>query len=375
MKFSGSLSSLPFSKDDVDQKYSGAGTMERANQVMAVCSYVLCSVSMVLTNKAISVSLDPVVRERMPQISVIAFQCFVAVVFVEIAKYRKMVEYPDFDWAVAKAWLPLNILFVLMLCTGFLSLVHNNVPMVTVCKNLTNLVTIAGDFWFFGESAGPLTIVAVIVMVSGAVFAGYNDLGFSMIGYFWMIANCLSTSGYVLYMRFASTNIKLPKFGMVFYNNLSMAILMPLIVIMGEVPALMDPEIMTPYFITANCAAGFLGFYLNFASLWAVSVTSASTYAIVGSLNKVPITILGFFLFDAPLTNDGVWGIVIATLGGFVYAYSKFREAAAKRKAKDSNQSLPSTNTPSSPKAGGGGGMGSTGLTQTTAAQKQGVLQ
>ena len=328
--------------------------MERANQIMAICSYVICSVAMVLTNKAISVSLDPVVRERMPQISVIAFQCFVAVVLVEIAKYRKMVEYPEFDWTTAKSWMPLNILFVLMLCTGFLSLVYNNVPMVTVCKNLTNLVTIAGDFWFFGESAGVLTIVAVMVMVSGAVFAGYNDLGFSMIGYFWMVANCLSTSGYVLYMRFASTTIKLPKFGMVFYNNLlSMAILAPLIVMMGELPALMDPEIMTPSFIAANCAAGFLGFYLNFASLWAVSTTSASTYAIMGSLNKVPITILGFFLFDAPLTQDGVWGIIIATVGGFVYAYSKFRESIAKRKAKDSNQSLATTGTPSSPRVGG----------------------
>ena len=39
-------------------------------------------------------------------------------------------------------------------------------------------------------------------------------------------------------------------------------------------------------------------------------------------------------------------------MGGFVYAYSKFKEAAAKRKAKDSNQSLNSTSTPSSPKMG-----------------------
>ena len=341
MKFSGSQSSLPITREDGEDKYTGAGTIERANQLMAVCSYVFCSVSMVLTNKAISVSLDPVVRERMPQISVIAFQCLVAVILVEAAKWRKVVEYPAFDWATAQSWAPLNILFVLMLCTGFLSLVHNNVPMVTVCKNLTNLVTIAGDFWFFGEAAGTLTIVAVMVMVFGAMFAGYNDLGFSWVGYFWMVANCLSTSGYVLYMRFASTTIKLPKFGMVFYNNLlSMCILIPLIVAMGEVPALFDPEIMTPQFIVANCAAGFLGFYLNFASLWAVSVTSASTYAIVGSLNKVPITILGFFVFDAPLTSDGVWGVVIATLGGFVYAYSKFTEAAAKKKAKDSSATL-----------------------------------
>ena len=145
----------------------------------------------------------------------------------------------------------------------------------------------------------------------------------------------MSTSGYVLYMRFASTTIKLPKFGMVFYNNLlSMFILSPLIIIMGELPALMDPEIMTPSFIVANVAAGFLGFYLNFASLWCVSSTSATTYAIFGSLNKVPITVLGFFLFDAALTTAGVWGVCIATCGGSCMRIAR-SESSLKQKAKE----------------------------------------
>lgn len=341
-----SCASLPFLSGDGSEVSSPKGQAEKmsekTNALLSILMYVCCSVSMVLVNKCISVSLEPEVRARMPQISVIAFQCFVAVVLVEVAKAYKFVDYPAFDMKTAKAWLPLNVLFVSMLCTGFLSLVYNNVPMVTVCKNLANFFTILGDFWFFGERVSQLTITAVAVMTSGAIYAGFNDLGFSAVGYMWMLLNCISTSGYVLYMRFASTTIKLPKFGMVFYNNLlSMFILSPLIIIMGELPALMDPEIMTPSFIVANVAAGFLGFYLNFASLWCVSSTSATTYAIFGSLNKVPITVLGFFLFDAALTTEGVWGVVIATAGGFLYAYSKIKESGVK-KAKNSNASLAS---------------------------------
>lgn len=340
-----SCASLPFFSGDSEvstPKGQAEKMSEKTNALLSILMYVCCSVSMVLVNKCISVSLEPEVRARMPQISVIAFQCFVAVVLVEVAKAYKFVDYPAFDMKTAKAWLPLNVLFVSMLCTGFLSLVYNNVPMVTVCKNLANFFTILGDFWFFGERVSQLTITAVAVMTSGAIYAGFNDLGFSAVGYMWMLLNCISTSGYVLYMRFASTTIKLPKFGMVFYNNLlSMFILSPLIIIMGELPALMDPEIMTPSFIVANVAAGFLGFYLNFASLWCVSSTSATTYAIFGSLNKVPITVLGFFLFDAALTTEGVWGVVIATAGGFLYAYSKIKESGVK-KAKNSNASLAS---------------------------------
>jgi hypothetical protein len=75
------------------------------------------------------------------------------------------------------------------------------------------------------------------------------------------------------------------RFGMVYYNNIiSAALLIPFCVMNGDLNALYDPEIMTREFIFWNCVAGFLGFYLNFASLWCVGATSATTYAIVGKL-------------------------------------------------------------------------------------------
>lgn len=46
--------------------------------------------------------------------------------------------------------------------------------------------------------------------------------------------------------------------------------------------AFLDPKVMTTEFIFWNCVAGFLGFALNFASLWCVSATSATTYAVIG---------------------------------------------------------------------------------------------
>jgi GDP-mannose transporter len=139
-----------------------------------------------------------------------------------------------------------------------------------------------------------------------------------------MCLNCLCTSFYTLYMRFAPTSIKLPRFGMVYYNNLlSAALLLPLCLLRGDFACLGDAEMMTLPFVLCNSLAGAVGFYLNFASLWCVSSTSATTYAIVGSLNKVPITIMGFVLFHAKMTDSGVLFVVMATLGGFLYAFSK----------------------------------------------------
>ena len=125
-------------------------------------------------------------------------------------------------------------------------------------------------------------------------------------------------------MRYASTSIKLPKFGMVFYNNLLCSILVfPLCILFNELPMLMHPAIMNRQFIVMNVLAGVLGFFLNFASLWCVSETSASTYAIVGSLCKIPVAILGVILFDAPITERGASFISMAIFGGLIYAYAK----------------------------------------------------
>jgi GDP-mannose transporter len=111
---------------------------------------------------------------------------------------------------------------------------------------------------------------------------------------------------------------------MVYYNNvLSAALLLPACLANGEARALFDPSIMTPNFIVWNCVAGFLGFYLNFASLWCVSVTSATTYAVVGALNKVPITILGFILFNAKMTQQGIIYVAVASFGGLLFGYAK----------------------------------------------------
>jgi len=169
-----------------------------------------------------------------------------------------------------------------------------------------------------------LTIASILTMTLGAVLAGANDLEFNLVGYIWVAVNCLFTASYTLYMRYATNNIKLTRFGMVYYNNLlSMIILFFVCLLRNEFKDLMDPRILTNEFMFSTLVAGVCGFGLNFASLWCVSSTSATTYAIVGSLNKIPVTMLGFILFNAKMTNNGIMFLIMATLGGFLFAFSK----------------------------------------------------
>jgi GDP-mannose transporter len=315
---------------DTKKSREVSSSFPEATGYMAVSSslmYYFCSVSMVLLNKTISYGLDPEVKEKLPGLSIVLFQCVIAVVLVESARLLKIVEYPPFDFQTALSWLPLNVIFVGMLSSGFVAMIYVSVPMITVIKNLTNLITVFGDWYLFGERVTYVTITAILMMTIGAIMAGFNDLEFSFVGYCWMAVNCLCTSSYTLYMRYASTSIKLPRFGMVYYNNLlSAAMLLPICLVRREYEVFYDPRLTTSYLWICNTFAGIIGFYLNFASLWCVSATSATTYAIVGSLNKVPITVLGFVLFNAKMTTYGILYVVLATLGGYLYGYAKFTQ-------------------------------------------------
>ena len=47
----------------------------------------------------------------------------------------------------------------------------------------------------------------------------------------------------------------------------------------------------------------------------------------VGSLNKIPITVLGFLVFNAKMTHQGIMYISMASLGGLMYGYSKLPQS------------------------------------------------
>ena len=237
----------------------------------------------------------------------------------------------------ARTWAPVNMFFCLMLFTGMSSLQSNSVPMVTVFKNVTNILTTAGDYAFFGNKPELLVLAAFGVMLLGAVAAARHDTFVTSKGLFWMAANCVSTSGYVLYMKYATKHVHMSKFGMVFVNNvLCVAFLLPAAYVLGEFSLFsQSTAIHTPVYFVKNVFAGLVGFMLNFASLNCVSVTGPTTYAIVGSVNKVPVALLGYLLFDNIISAQTWFFIGVSMMGGWLFSYAKIRASSKKTPSYD----------------------------------------
>lgn len=103
--------------------------------------------------------------------------------------------------AAAQVWLPVNAVFVLMLASGIISLQLLGVAMVTIMKNLTNLITISGDYFFFGRTYNIYVWLCLGIIIVSACTGMSTDLAFSWSGYSFQIANCFFTAGYSLLLR------------------------------------------------------------------------------------------------------------------------------------------------------------------------------
>jgi len=249
-----------------------------------------------------------------------------------ISEGTTKVEY--LDYRIVKIWYPVNLLFVGMLISGNFALQSISVPMVTIFKNLSTTLTAIGDNRLYGQPLSFGIISSMVLMVMGSVIAGYNDLQFDFNGYMWMFINCGLTASYVLYMKVAIKATKLTEFGLVFYNNfLALPTLFPIIYFSEEVCHLQQKvygqtEVNASYgFMGTVFMSGICGLAISLTSFWAMKTTSPTTYSFVGSLNKIPLVLLGFLIFDTQITPYGGVGIFLGLIGGISYTYSKYQQS------------------------------------------------
>ncbi|KAJ0040482.1 hypothetical protein Pint_27297 [Pistacia integerrima] len=318
-------------------------------------AYCVSSCSMILVNKFVLSGY-----KFNAGISLMLYQNFISVIIVSTLSVMGVISTEPLTWKLIKVWLPVNVIFVGMLITSMFSLKYINVAMVTVLKNVTNVITALGEMYLFEKHHDNRVWAALFLMVSDllvndarlgsnswdvafAVFAyiisaisgGITDLSFHAIGYTWQIINCFLTASYSLTLRRVMDTAKqqtksgnLNEFSMVLLNNiLSLPLGILLAYIFNEVDYLSrTPLLRLPSFWLVMTLSGFLGLAISFTSMWFLHQTGATTYSLVGSLNKIPLSVAGILLFKVPTSLENSASIFFGLLAGVFFARAKMRE-------------------------------------------------
>ncbi|CAA0813192.1 GDP-mannose transporter GONST1 [Striga hermonthica] len=292
-------------------------------------SYCLSSCGMILVNKYVLSSYG-----FNAAISLMLYQNFVSVVVVSILSLLGVITTEPLTWRLIKVWLPVNIIFVGMLVSSMFSLKYINVAMVTVLKNVTNVMTAVGEMYLFNKHHDSRVWAALFLMIISAISGGFTDLSFHAVGYTWQFINCLLTASYSLTLRRVMDTAKqvtksgeLNEFSMVMLNNsLSLPLGVILLFVFNEVDYLSQtPLLRLPSFWLVMTFSGLLGLAISFTSMWFLHQTGATTYSLVGSLNKVPLSVAGILLFNVPTSLENSASIFFGLSAGVLFARAKIR--------------------------------------------------
>ena len=134
---------------------------------------------------------------------------------------------PLIDTDLRELGFPVSLLLVGMIYTGTKALQYLSIPVFTIFKNLTIIITAYGEVLWFGGSVTRLTLFSFGLIVLSSIVAAWADIQHALhfdghtsteasakistlnAGYMWMLFNCFCTSTYVLGMR---KRIKLTNF-------------------------------------------------------------------------------------------------------------------------------------------------------------------
>ncbi|XP_020534525.1 GDP-mannose transporter GONST1 isoform X2 [Jatropha curcas] len=316
---------------DRDKTTRSSRVIKIQNQaLLSGFAYCISSCSMILVNKFVLSSYD-----FNAGISLMLYQNLISVIIVSVLSFLGIISTEPLTWRLIKVWLPVNVIFVGMLVTSMFSLKYINVAMVTVLKNVTNVITALGEMYLFSKHHDSRVWTALFLMIVSAISGGITDLSFHAIGYTWQFINCFLTASYSLTLRRVMDTAKqvtrsgnLNEFSMVLLNNtLSLPLGIILIFVFNEVEYLSKtPLLRLPVFWLVMTLSGFLGLAISFTSMWFLHQTGATTYSLVGSLNKIPLSIAGIVLFHVPTSLENSASIFFGLLAGVFFARAKMKE-------------------------------------------------
>ena len=235
---------------------------------------------------------------------------------------------PPLNLTVLQLWMPLVLLFVMMLISSLLTLMYVSVPTVIVMRNLTTLFVAVMEYVLLSHRINSFSAITLVFMLLGAILYAKHDLTFSIPGYVWLCVNILGTSIYQIYIK---KIIHLPLFenvgsiGMSYYNNLiSLPVLLCCAYITGELRILSTKfdfhylsEIVSIGLIVLS---GILGFSLSTSAFALNKRISATSMMVANNVNKFSMIILSEIFVESTLDITASIGAVSVLFLGWLYS-------------------------------------------------------
>ncbi|EPY29544.1 GDP-mannose transporter [Strigomonas culicis] len=291
----------------------------------AIFMFTISSVGMMMTNK-LAVSAFPL------PCSLVFIQNIATLAILSL--FARQIS--GINKQVLINWIPIALLFSVMLFTSLKSFVYVNVSTVVIMRNIGSIITTVVEYVVRGEKVNTEIVLSELAIAGGAYLYGYQNASLNWIGFFWVMINVIAQVAYGVtlkhYMASKTHFASMTKYTMSLLNN---ALCLPCIlflILVQEFGSLgsnvMKVDFMGFFWIALTCVIGFL---ISTSGFGLQKLVSATTFLVVNNLVKFFNIFLGFvFLGDQMGLYDGI-GCFVALSAGAWYssAIYNFQQAAS----------------------------------------------
>ncbi|MFT7811825.1 UDP-N-acetylglucosamine/UDP-glucose/GDP-mannose transporter isoform X1 [Arapaima gigas] len=294
---------------------------------LSAAFYAASSFFIVLVNKVV------LTQYRFPSYLFLGIgQMGTTIIILYAAKKNQNIHFQDFDRSIFYKIFPLPLLYVGNHITGLASTKKLSLPMFTVLRKFTILMTMVLESRILRKSFPLHLICSVLAIVFGALVAASSDLAFDLEGYTFILLNDLCTAASGVYTKKKLGVEGLGKYGVIFYN--ACIIVVPTLLASlytGDLKKVMAFEFwlsfMFVFYFLVSCIMGFI---LMYSVMLCSHYNSALTTTVIGAIKNVAVAYIGMFVGgDYVFSWMNFIGLNICMLGGLTYSYLTFRSSSA----------------------------------------------
>ncbi|XP_027195756.2 solute carrier family 35 member D2-like protein [Dermatophagoides pteronyssinus] len=315
-------------------------------RILSALFFAISSFLLVVINKIILTTY------HFPSVMIVGLgQVFATIIILNVCRRIGFIKFPYYSREINIKISPLPIFFFGNLVAGLGSTKRLNLPMLTVLRRFTILMTMIGEYYILGITQSTTIKMTVFMMIGGAIIAASNDLAFDMMGYICVLLNDIFSTFNGIYMKKKLDSRDLGKYGILYYNALFISI--PLFVLSlciddyGEC-FLEFEHWNSPWFVLAFLMSNIMGFVLMYSTALCTQYNSALTTTIVGCLKNILVTFIGMYIGgDYIFSIVNFIGLNISMIGSLIYSYVIFVHKST-RTIKQSSSSSSSTSSTSS---------------------------
>ncbi|EPR79948.1 Golgi family GDP-mannose transporter [Spraguea lophii 42_110] len=243
-------------------------------------------------------------------------QSIIVIFMIQILVFFGLISL-KLDISKFKTWLPCSLALIFMIYTGIKSLYYLPISVYSLFKNGSIILIAVLEKQLFKRKIDKNSYIAFILMIISSGFVDIGDFKKDQLGYLWILLNIISTTLYLMSLKYILTLTGDSNFEALFYGQV---LLIPFLCTLSFFYKI-DLKIFDTVLIFFILLSGISIFFVTYSSIWCIRLLSSTTFSMLGAMNKLFVSFSGILLIgENNIDFLKIFSLILGFVASIIYS-------------------------------------------------------